>query len=129
VNQTQDQIIRLVTAMNEGRRTAAGVGDVSATARTALDAIVGDLNGIVQLTTGFAAETEAQTKGMREVVRRMAEAAEIVQGAAEGAQQASAATEQQMASLGELTTTSEQLSSAAARLTEAIRRFVVDGKN
>jgi methyl-accepting chemotaxis protein len=129
VHQTQDQIIRLVTAMNEGRRTAAGVGDVSATARTALEAMVGDLNGTVQLTTGFAAETEAQTKGMREVVRRMAEVAEIVQGAAEGAQQASAATEQQMAALGELTTTSEQLSSAATRLTEAIRRFVVDGKN
>ncbi len=127
VRRTQEQIGGVIAAMEEGRRTAEGVGAVSAAVRQALDAIFADLNTTVQFATGFAAETERQTRHMREITRRMEEVAGIAQTAAEGAQQASAATEQQIASLGELTTTSQHLSAAAAQLTETIRRFTVDG--
>ena len=52
--------------------------------------------------TAFAAETEGQTGRIREVTRRMLDAAAIADTAARGAQQASVATERHMASLGEL---------------------------
>jgi methyl-accepting chemotaxis protein len=128
VRQTQDQIGQVITAMAEGRRTAEGVGTVSAAARQALDAIFGDLNATVRFASAFAGETEGQTQRIREVVRRMEEVAGIAETAAQGAEQTSAATEQQIASLGELTTTSQHLSEAAARLSETIRRFNVNGK-
>lgn len=128
VRDTQEQIARVVAAMVEGRQTAAGVGTVSGAARTALDAIYGDLSTTVRFASAFAAETATHTMHMREVARRMAEIATIAGTAAEGAEQATAATQQQMASLGELTITSQHLAAAAARLTEAIERFNVDGK-
>ena len=129
IRQLQDQIARVVAAMNEGRETAQGVGAVSDAVRRALDAIFSDLNATVRFTSGFATETEGQTRRMRDVVRRMGEAAEIANRAAEGAEQTSAATEQQIASLGELTTTSQHLSVAAAKLTETIQRFNVNGRS
>ncbi len=128
VRQTQDQIGEVITAMDEGRRTAQGVGTVSAAARQALDAIFGDLNATVQFASAFAGETAGQTQRIREVVRRMEEVAGIAETAAQGAEQTSAATEQQIASLGELTTTSQHLSEAASRLSETIRRFNVNGR-
>jgi methyl-accepting chemotaxis protein len=128
VRDTQDQIARVVAAMVEGRQTAAGVGTVSGAARTALEAIYGDLNTTVRFASAFAAETATHTMHMREVARRMAEIATIAGTAAEGAEQATAAAQEQMASLGELTITSQHLAAAAARLTEAIERFNVDGK-
>ena len=127
VGQTQDQISRVVTAMHESRSTAQGVGTVSGAVRQALDAIFADLNRAVQFATAFAAETEGQTKRMKEVVRRMEEVAAIADAAAQGAQQTSAATEQQIASLGELTATSQHLSTAATKLTETVERFHVNG--
>jgi len=93
----------------------------------ALDAIFDDLNSTVQFATMFAAETENQTKRMREVLRRMEEVAAIAEGAANGARQTSAATAQQIASLRELTSTSQQLSDAAVRLAQTTRRFRVGG--
>ncbi len=128
VRQTQEQIAQVLAAMEEGRRTAQGVGAVSAAVRQALDAIFADLNATVQFATAFAGETEGQTRRIREVVRRMEEVAGIAESAAHGAEQTSAATEQQIASLGELTTTSQHLSVAAAKLTETIQRFNVNGK-
>src|SRR5882762_5508390 len=128
VRQTQDQIGQVIAAMDEGRRTAQGVGAVSAAARQALDAIFGDLNATVKFASAFAGETEGQTQRIREVVKRMEEVAGIAETAAQGAEQTSAATEQQIASLGELTTTSQHLSVAAAKLTETIQRFNVNGK-
>jgi methyl-accepting chemotaxis protein len=128
VKQTQDQIGHVIAAMAEGRRTAEGVGTVSAAARQALDAIFGDLNATVRFASAFAGETEGQTQRIREVVRRMEEVAGIAETAAQGAEQTSAATEQQIASLGELTTTSQHLSEAAAKLSETIQRFNVNGK-
>ncbi len=128
VRQTQDQIAQLLAAMEEGRRTAQGVGTVSAAVQRALDAIFADLNATVRFAATFAGETEGQTRRIREVVRRMEEVAGIAETAAQGAEQASAATEQQIASLGELTTTSQHLSVAAAKLTETIQRFNVNGK-
>jgi methyl-accepting chemotaxis protein len=128
VRQTQDQIGHVIAAMDEGRRTAQGVGAVSAAARQALDAIFGDLNATVKFASAFAGETEGQTQRIREVVRRMEEVAGIAETAAQGAEQTSAATEQQIASLGELTTTSQHLSVAAAKLSETIQRFNVNGK-
>ena len=128
VRQTQDQIGQVIAAMDEGRRTAEGVGAVSAAARQALDAIFGDLNATVKFASAFAGETEGQTQRIREVVRRMEEVAGIADTAAQGAEQTSAATEEQIASLGELTTTSQHLSVAAAKLTETIQRFNVNGK-
>ncbi|PYP01354.1 MAG: hypothetical protein DMD57_14095 [Gemmatimonadetes bacterium] len=127
VRQTQDQIGQVIAAMDEGRRTAQGVGAVSAAARQALDAIFGDLNATVKFASAFAGETEGQTQRIREVVRRMEEVAGITETAAQGAEQTSAATEEQIASLGELTTTSQHLSVAAAKLTETIQRFNVNG--
>ncbi len=127
VRQTQEQITQVLAAMEEGRRTAQGVGAVSAAVRQALDAIFSDLNATVQFATAFAGETEGQARRIREVVRRMEEVAGIAETAAQGAEQASAATEQQIASLGELTTTSHHLSVAAAKLTETIQRFNVNG--
>jgi len=127
VAQTQEQILRVLTAMQDGRAAAQGVGAASAAVRQALDAIFADLNSTVQFAVAFESETEGQTKKMREVVRRMGEMAQIAQTATEGAQQTSAATEQQIASLGELTTTSQHLSVAAAKLTETIQRFRVNG--
>ena len=123
VRATQDQIGRVVEAMKQGREAAKGVGSVATTVHGALDAIFGDLNSTVQFATTFAAETENQTKRMREVLRHMAEVAAIADGAAQGARQTSAATANQMASLGELTSTSQHLSDAAATLSETIRRF------
>src|SRR6266581_125070 len=128
VRQTQEQIAQVLAAMEEGRRTAQGVGAVSAAVRQALDAIFADLNATVQFATAFAGETEGQTHRIREVVRRMEEVAGIAESAAHGAEQTSAATEQQIASLGELTTTSQHLSVAAAKLSETIQRFNVNGK-
>src|SRR5881296_1368406 len=128
VRQTQDQIGQVIAAMDEGRRTAQGVGAVSAAARQALDAIFGDLNATVKFASAFAGETEGQTQRIREVVKRMEEVAGIAETAAQGAEQTSAATQQQIASLGELTTTSQQLSVAAAKLSETIQRFNLNGK-
>src|SRR5438876_1101693 len=128
VRQTQDQIGKVIAAMDEGRRTAQGVGAVSAAARQALDAIFGDLNATVKFAGAFAGETEGQTQRIREVVKRMEEVAGIAETAAQGAEQTSAATEQQIASLGELTMTSQHLSVAAAKLSETIQRFNVNGK-
>src|SRR5213595_2032450 len=128
VRQTQDQIGKVIAAMDEGRRTAQGVGAVSAEARQALDAIFGDLNATVKFASAFAGETEGQTQRIREVVRRMEEVAGITETAAQGAEQTSAATEEQIASLGELTTTSQHLSVAAAKLIETIQLFNVNGK-
>ncbi len=128
VRQTQDQIAQVLAAMEEGRRTAQGVGTVSAAVQQALDAIFADLNATVRFATAFAGETEGQTRRIREVVRGMEEVAGIAETAALGAEQTSAATEQQIASLSELTTTSQHLSVAAAKLTETIQRFNVNGK-
>ena len=128
VRQTQDQIGRVLAAMEAGRRTAQGVGAVSSAVRQALDAIFADLNATVQFATTFAGETEGQSRRIHEVVRRMEEVAGIAETAAHGAEQTSAATEQQIASLGELTTTSQHLSVAAAKLAETIQRFNVNGK-
>ena len=123
VRATQDQITRVVEAMQQGREAAKGVGSVATTVHGALDAIFADLNSTVQFATTFAAETENQTKRMREVLRRMEEVAAIADGAASGARQTSAATAQQIASLSELTTTSQHLSDAAATLSETMKRF------
>jgi methyl-accepting chemotaxis protein len=128
VRQTQEQVAQVIAAMEEGRRTAQGVGAVSAAVRQALDAIFADLNTTVQFATAFVGETDGQMRRMREVVRRMEEVAGIADGAAQGAERASAATQQQIASLGELATTSRHLSAAAAKLTETIQRLNVDGK-
>lgn len=127
VRATQDQISRVVESMKRGREAAQGVGSVATTVQGALDAIFSDLNTTVQFATGFALETENQTKSMREVLRRMEEVAAIADGAASGARQTSAATAQQIAALGELTTTSQQLSEAATLLSQTIRRFRVNG--
>src|SRR5207253_2705425 len=127
VRHTQDQITQLLGAMEEGRRTAQGVGAVSAAVRQALDAIFGDLNATVQFAAVLAGETEGQTGRIREVARRMEEVAGIAETAAQGAVQTSAATQQQLASLGELTTTSQELAVAAAKLTATIQRFNVNG--
>jgi methyl-accepting chemotaxis protein len=127
VRQTQDQITEVLAATHEGRRTAQGVGAVSAAVHQALEAIFADLNATVQFATALAGETEGQTRRIREVARRMEEVAGIAETAAQGAEHASAATEQQIASLGELTTTSQHLSVAAARLTETIQHFNVNG--
>src|SRR5256885_1685366 len=127
VRQTQDQITQLLAAIEQGRRTAQGVGAVSAAVRQALDAIFGDLNATVQSAAALAGETEGQTARIRDVVRRMEEVAGIAETAAQGAEQTSAATERQIASLGELSTTSQQLAVAAAKLSETIERFNVNG--
>ena len=127
VRATQEQITRVVEAMQQGREAAKGVGTVATTVQGALDAIFADLNSTVQFATTFASETENQTKRMREVLRRMEEVASIADGAADGARQTSAATAQQIASLRDLTSTSQQLSEAAALLTQTIRRFRVNG--
>ncbi|HET9383915.1 MAG TPA: methyl-accepting chemotaxis protein [Gemmatimonadales bacterium] len=127
VRATQEQITRVVAAMQQGREAAKGVGSVATTVQSALDAIFADLNATVQFASSFASETENQTKRMREVMRRMEQVAEIAEGAASGARQTSAATAQQMTSLGELTHTSQQLSEAAALLAQTIRRFRVGG--
>jgi methyl-accepting chemotaxis protein len=127
VTHTQEQIARVLAAMHDGREAAQGVGATSQAVRQALDAIFADLNSTVQFAVQFEAETEGQTKQMREVVRRMEEMAQIAHTATQGAEQTAAATEQQIASLGELTTTSQHLSAAAAKLTETIQRFHVNG--
>lgn len=127
VRATQDQITRVVDAMQKGREAAKGVGSVATTVHGALDAIFADLNSTVQFATTFAVETENQTKRMREVLRRMEEVAAIADGAANGARQTSAATAQQIASLGELTATSQHLSDAAALLSQTIQRFRISG--
>ena len=127
VRATQEQITRVVDAMRLGREAAQGVGKVATTVQGALDAIFSDLNRTVQFATTFAAETENQTKRMREVLRRMEEVAAIADGAADGARQTSAATAHQIVSLEELTTTSQHLSEAAAKLAQTTRRFRVNG--
>jgi len=127
VRVTQEQITRVVDAMQQGRQAAKGVGSVATTVHGALDAIFADLNSTVQFATTFATETENQTKRMQGVLRRMEEVAAIAEDAASGARQTSAATAQQIASLSELTSTSQHLSDAAATLSETIRRFRING--
>jgi len=129
MKEIHSQVSGVVASMNEGRRTAQGVGTVADAARQALDAIFADLNTTVRFATAFATETQGQTKHMREAALRMVEVAEIAETAAHSAEQSSAATQQQMASLAELTTSSQQLSAAAARLTETIQRFQLNGKS
>jgi methyl-accepting chemotaxis protein len=127
VRATQAQISQVVEAMRRGREAAQGVGSVATTVQGALDAIFADLNTTVQSATVFAADTENQTKRMRDVLRRMEEVAAIADGAASGARQTSAATAQQFAALSELTHTSQHLSDAAASLAQTIQRFRVNG--
>lgn len=127
VRATQEQITRVVDAMQQGREAAKGVGSVATTVQGALDAIFADLNSTVHFATTFASDTENQTKRMREVLRRIEEVAAIAEGAAAGARQTSTATAQQIVSLRELTSTSQQLSDAAALLAQTIRRFRVSG--
>ena len=127
VRVTQEQITRVVDAMQQGRQAAKGVGSVATTVHGALDAIFADLNSTVQFATTFATETENQTKRMQEVLRRMEEVEAIAEDAASGARQTSAATAQQIASLSELTSTSQHLSDAAVTLSETIRRFRING--
>ena len=127
VRATQEQITRVVEVMQQGREAAKGVGSVATTVHGALDAIFADLNSTVQFATTFAAETENQTKRMREVQHRMEEVAAIADDAASGARQTSSATAQQIASLTELTATSQQLSDAAALLSQTIKRFRLSG--
>ena len=127
VRVTQEQITRVVDAMQQGRQAAKGVGSVATTVHGALDAIFADLNSTVQFATTFATETENQTKRMQGVLRRMEEVAAIAEDAASGARQTSAATAQQIASLSELTSTSQRLSDAAALLSQTIKRFRVSG--
>ncbi|HET8713114.1 MAG TPA: methyl-accepting chemotaxis protein [Gemmatimonadales bacterium] len=127
VRSTQEQITRVVEAMKKGREAAKSVGSVASTVQGALDAIFADLNSTVQFATTFAAETENQTKRMREVLRRMEEVAAIAEGAADGARQTSAATTQQIESLRELTATSQHLSDAAGVLARTVQRFRVSG--
>jgi methyl-accepting chemotaxis protein len=121
------QVAGVVTALNEGRNTAKGVGTVADAARQALDAIFADLNTTVRFATAFATETQGQTKQMRAAAMRMIEVADIAENAAQSAEQTSAATQQQMASLTELTTSSQQLTAAAGKLTETIKRFQLNG--
>jgi methyl-accepting chemotaxis protein len=122
------QVSGVVTAMNEGRRSAQGVGSVADAARLALDAIFADLNITVRFASDFARETQGQSKHMRDAAMRMIEVAAIAETAAQSAEQTSAATQQQMASLTELTTSSQQLTAAAAKLSETIQRFQLNGK-
>ncbi|MGH9262257.1 MAG: methyl-accepting chemotaxis protein [Acidimicrobiales bacterium] len=128
VRQTQDEVTRVVQAIHQGRETATGAGAVAATVRGALEAIATDLSATVRFASGFAEQSEQQSRQLREVRRRMDEVAGIADRAAEGAQHASAATEQQIASIGELTSASQQLSAAAAKLVETIARFQVNGR-
>src|SRR5256886_17691635 len=66
-----------MSAWGEARRSAQGVGAVSAAVRQALDAIFGDLNATVQFATALAGETQGQTGRIREEVRRMEEVAGV----------------------------------------------------
>src|SRR2546427_318921 len=75
VKLTQEEIGQVLEAMEQGRRTAEGVGTVSAAAREALDAIFADLHATVQFASTFAGETEGQARRIREVVGRMEQAA------------------------------------------------------
>jgi len=63
VRQTQDQIGQVIAAMDEGRRTAQGVGAVSAAARQALDAIFGDLNATVKFASVLRARRKVKRSG------------------------------------------------------------------
>src|SRR2546425_1014438 len=77
VKLTQEEIGQVLEAMEQGRRTAEGVGTVSAAAPEALDAVLADLHATVQFASAFAGETEGQARRIREVVRRMEQAAGI----------------------------------------------------
>ncbi len=123
----QDQITALVAALDEARRTAAGVGAVSTAVRQALEAIFADLNATVGLASSFVKETEGQTGRIRDVTRRMLDAATGADTAAAGARQASAATDEHLASLGEVTATSRRLAAAATQLAETMRRLQTNG--
>src|SRR6266498_3413197 len=82
VRQIQEPIAQVVAAMEEGRRTAQGVGAVSTAVQQALDAIFADLHATVQLAMEVAGATEDQMRRIREVVRRMEEVAGIADSAA-----------------------------------------------
>jgi methyl-accepting chemotaxis protein len=127
VKEIQDNIAALLVTLDDARRTAQGVGTVSAAVRQALEAIFADLNTTVRFAAGFATETETQTERIRAVTNGMVDAAAIADSAAQRAQQASTATQQQITSLGELTVASEHLSAVAARLLETALRLQVNG--
>jgi methyl-accepting chemotaxis protein len=127
VKEIQDNIAALLVTLDEARRTAQGVGTVSAAVRQAIEAIFADLNTTARFATGFAAETETQTTRIRAVTSGMVDTAAMADVAAQRAQQASAATQQQLTSLGDLTAASERVSAAAARLTEIALRLHVNG--
>src|SRR3989475_7933235 len=75
VKLTQEEIGQVLEAMEQGRRTAEGVGTVSAAAREALDAIFADLHATVQFASTFAGETEGQARRIREGVGAVEQAA------------------------------------------------------
>jgi methyl-accepting chemotaxis protein len=126
---TQEQIASVVAALRQGRIAAQDAGTVSGAARQALDAIFGTLNDTTQFATTFVGEAEDQARQIDLVVRRMNDLAGIGEEAAAGAQRTASATKGQLFSLGELGEAAERLGAAAARLTEAARRFRVDGKS
>jgi len=127
VKEIQDNVAALLVTLDDARRTAQGVGTVSAAVRQALEAIFTDLNTTVRFATGFAAETETQTERIRTVTSGMVDAAAMAEAGAQRAKLASTTTQQQIASLGDLTAASEHLSAAAARLTETAQRLQVNG--
>jgi methyl-accepting chemotaxis protein len=127
VKEIQDNIAALLVTLDEARRTAQGVGTVSAAVRQALEAIFADLNTTVRFAAGFAAETDTQTERIRTLTSGMVDAAAVAESAAQRVQQTSAAAQQQITSLGELTAVSEHLSAAATRLTETAQRLHVNG--
>src|SRR5512135_426837 len=125
---TQEQIASVAAALRQGRIAAQDAGTVSGAARQALEAIFGTLNDTTQFATTFAGEAEDQARQIEVVVRRMTDLAGIGEEAAAGAQRTASATKGQLFSVGELGEAAERLGAAAARLTEAARRFRVDGR-
>jgi methyl-accepting chemotaxis protein len=126
---TQEGIASVAAALRQGRIAAQDAGTVSGAARQALDAIFGTLNDTSQFATTFAGAAEDQARQIDLVVRRMTDLAGIGEEAAAGAQRTASATKGQLFSVGELGEAAERLGAAAARLTEAARRFRVDGKS
>ena len=126
---TQEQIGSVGAALRQGRIAAQDAGTVSGAARQALDAIFATLSDTTQFATTFAGEAEDQARQIDVVVRRMTDLAGIGEEAAAGAQRTASATKGQLFSVGELSEAAERLGAAAARLTEAARRFRVDGRS
>ncbi|MBD0320487.1 MAG: hypothetical protein ICV87_09155, partial [Gemmatimonadetes bacterium] len=125
VAETRDAIVAVRGQMTAAGTLLEGVGQASATGRTALDSLVGGLRGAVGTIEHIHTEVETQAGVMDEMLEAMLQIQEITESTRGRSEQTAAATEQQSAAMEQLAATSQELAQLASALSQLATRFRV----